>query len=93
MAGRTLRGRTHKAIPKRVEYPTLPALLRPQYAMAMESGELLQLEQYPSRADAEPSSNVVGLLILGPVVFQIKEFFEGFAEQERVGGKFIANSR
>jgi protein gp37 len=44
VAGRTLRGRTHDAIPKRVKNPTLPALLRLQHALAAESGELVQLE-------------------------------------------------
>jgi hypothetical protein len=45
VAGRTLRGRTHDAIPKRVDNPTLPALLRLQHALAAESGELVQLER------------------------------------------------
>jgi protein gp37 len=44
VAGRTLRGRTHDAIPKRIENPTLPLLLRLQHALAVESGELVQLE-------------------------------------------------
>jgi protein gp37 len=43
VAGRTLRGRTHDEIPKRVENPTLPALLRLQHALAVESGELVQV--------------------------------------------------
>jgi protein gp37 len=43
VAGRTLRGRTHDAIPKRVENPTLPTLLRLQHALAVESCELIQL--------------------------------------------------
>jgi hypothetical protein len=43
VAGRTLRGRTHDAIPKRVENPTLPALLRLRHALAVENGELVQL--------------------------------------------------
>ncbi len=43
--GRTLRGRTHDAIPKRVENPTLPTPLRFQYASAVESGELVQLNR------------------------------------------------
>ena len=43
VAGRTLRGRTHDAFPKRVENPTLPALLRLQHAVAVESGVLVQL--------------------------------------------------
>jgi hypothetical protein len=43
VAGRTLRGRTHDAIPKRVENPTLPGLLRLQHALAVESGVLVQL--------------------------------------------------
>ncbi len=42
-AGRTLRGRTHDAIPKRVQYPTLPASSRLQHALAVESGEFVQL--------------------------------------------------
>ena len=45
VAGRTLRGRTHDAIPKRVKNPTLPALLRLQHALTAESGELVQLER------------------------------------------------
>ena len=44
VAGRTLRGRTHDAIPKRVENPTLPALLRLQHVLAVESGVLVELE-------------------------------------------------
>jgi protein gp37 len=43
VAGRTLRGRTHDAIPKRVDNPTLPSLQRLQHALAIESGELVQL--------------------------------------------------
>jgi protein gp37 len=43
VAGRTLRGRTHDAFPTRVENPTLPALLRLQHAVAVESGGLVQL--------------------------------------------------
>jgi hypothetical protein len=45
VAGRTLRGWTHDAIPKRVENPTLPALLRLQHALAAESGALVRLER------------------------------------------------
>jgi protein gp37 len=44
-AGRTLQGRTYDAIPKRVENPTLPELLRLQHAFAVESSELVQLER------------------------------------------------
>ena len=44
-AGRTLlRGRTHDAIPKRVENPTLPSTPQcQQHALEIESGELVQL--------------------------------------------------
>jgi protein gp37 len=45
VAGRTLSGRTHDAIPKRVENQTLPALLRLRHAAAIENGELVQLER------------------------------------------------
>jgi hypothetical protein len=45
VAGRTLCGRTHDAIPKRVDNRTLPALRRLQHALAAESGELVQLER------------------------------------------------
>lgn len=43
-AGRTLRGRTYDAIPKRIENPTLPARLRLEHALALENGVLVQLE-------------------------------------------------
>jgi protein gp37 len=42
-AGRTLRGRTHDAIPKRTKHPTLPAALRLRRALEVESGVLVQL--------------------------------------------------
>ena len=42
-AGRILRGRTHDGFPKRVQNPTLPAILRLQHALAIESSELVQL--------------------------------------------------
>jgi protein gp37 len=42
-AGRTLRGRTHDAIPKRVENPALPTRLRLRQALEIESGELVRL--------------------------------------------------
>ena len=45
VAGRTLRGRTYNAIPKVAVNPTLPAVLRLQHALAVESGVLVQLER------------------------------------------------
>lgn len=42
-AGRTLLGRTYDEIPDRIENPTLPSLQRLQHALAIESGELVQL--------------------------------------------------
>ena len=42
-AGRTLRGRTHDSFPARVQNPTLPAVLRMEYALAIESVDLIQL--------------------------------------------------
>ena len=42
-AGRTLQGRTHDAIPKRVGNPTLPSALRLRQASEIENGELVQL--------------------------------------------------
>jgi len=42
-AGRTLRGRTHDGFPPRLQNPTLPAVLRLQHALAIESSELVQL--------------------------------------------------
>ncbi len=44
LTGRTLRGRTHDAIPKRVENPILPTVLRLQHAVAVENSVLVQLE-------------------------------------------------
>ena len=41
--GRILQGRTHDAIPARVENPALPALLRLRHALAVEKDELVQL--------------------------------------------------
>jgi len=41
--GRTLRGRTHDGFPKRVENPTLPALLRLKHALEIENAGLVQL--------------------------------------------------
>jgi protein gp37 len=42
-AGRTLRGRTHDSFPARVQNPTLPAVLRLQHALAIESPQLVQM--------------------------------------------------
>jgi len=47
-AGRSLLGRTHDEIPKRVQHPTLPARLRLLHASAIESGTLIQLGTPPS---------------------------------------------
>ncbi len=44
LAGRKLRGRTYDELPKRVENPTLPTLLRLQHALNVERGELVQLK-------------------------------------------------
>lgn len=41
--GRVLRGRTYDAFPKRVQNPTLPAAVRQQCALDIESGELVQI--------------------------------------------------
>jgi protein gp37 len=43
-AGRVLRGRTYDAFPERVQNPTLPAIVRLQRALEIESGELVQIE-------------------------------------------------
>src|SRR5579871_1427331 len=43
VAGRTLRGRTYDEIPKRVENPILPALLRLQHALKIESSGLINV--------------------------------------------------
>ena len=43
VAGRTLQGRTHDEIPKRVNNPTLPRPLRWQHALALESDGLIRL--------------------------------------------------
>jgi protein gp37 len=42
-AGRTLRGRTYDGFPVRVHNPTLPALLRSNYALEIENTVLVQL--------------------------------------------------
>jgi protein gp37 len=44
VTGRTLHGRTYNGIPKRVQHPVLPALLRLQHALEIESGKLVRLE-------------------------------------------------
>jgi protein gp37 len=43
VTGRTLHGRTYDGFPNRVQYPVLPALLRQQRALEIESGELVRL--------------------------------------------------
>ena len=43
VAGRRLLGRTHDGFPNRVQHPTLPARLRLQHALDIESGALVQL--------------------------------------------------
>ncbi len=58
VAGRTLRGRTHDAIPKRVMNPTLPSLLRLQHALAVENGELVQLAGMPVMTACSYASGV-----------------------------------
>jgi protein gp37 len=45
--GRMLQGRTHDAVPKRVENPTLPAILRLQHALSVESGAVVQGVESP----------------------------------------------
>jgi protein gp37 len=41
--GRTLQGRTHSDFPQRTKNPTLPAITRRQYALAIETSPLVQL--------------------------------------------------
>lgn len=43
VAGRKLQGRTYNGFPNRVQYPTLPTLLRLKHALEIESGELIQV--------------------------------------------------
>ena len=42
--GRQLLGRTHDGFPERVRHPTLPAPLRLQHALEIESTALVQVE-------------------------------------------------
>ena len=59
LAGRTLRGRTHGATPKRIINPTLPAMLRLAHARAMESGELVQVSGAPAGNPVAPTSGLI----------------------------------